>query len=91
MARLALVVAVLIVLAAVVAAGVAVGVRIGRARQRRVQDAIDPQTYHELADFARAVLGPPANIDDIVIIPDHLKAQGRPLLRKISPRRRAAG
>lgn len=82
-----MVVRALIVLAALFL--VLTGVAAGRLLERRRADHIDPQTYREMSNFVRLVLGAQP-VDDPAYIPQWMKDEGQPVLRKIESRRRLA-
>lgn len=73
-----------VVLAAVVLVSGWVGVRIGRAREARERQGVDPGWADNCTDFVREVVMPPvvgvAAIEDIVVLPEKLRDQGRKLL-----------
>lgn len=64
------------------------GKRAGQELQKKAQGAIDPTTYYEMADFVRLVLGAQP-VDDPAYIPEWMKEQGQPVLKKIGTARRA--
>lgn len=82
MIRILIVVAALIVLTGLVAFGIAVGRHWERVVAHSNTRSFDWQTYHELAEFTRCVLGAQP-LEDPAYIPEWLKAQGNPLLAKI--------
>lgn len=88
MVRLVLAAATLVMLAGTVLASVWTGRLLERAAVRRQTDRLDPQTYHEMANFIRLTLGAQP-VDDPAYIPEWMKAQGQPILRKIGTARRA--
>lgn len=87
LAKLILLIAALVILAALITLCVRAGIKIGEGRQSGRRRAIDPTTYYELANFARLVLGAQP-VDDPAYIPEWMKEEGKPLLKKIGTARR---
>lgn len=75
--------AALIVLAGYTAAVAYAGVRVGRAREARDRNGVDPKWARQCEDFVREVVTPPATeaaLNDMVVLPEVLRAKGRTLL-----------
>lgn len=88
LAKLILFIAALVILAGIIAMCIRAGIKIGEERESRRRGAIDPTTYYELANFVRLVLGAQP-VDDPAYIPQWMKEEGQPLLKKIGTARRA--
>jgi hypothetical protein len=59
------------------------GIRIGKTAVRHEQSYIDPDTYHELGNLTRALLAPPATVEDFVVLPEAMQAEAKRLIKKI--------
>lgn len=77
--RLIIYAAAMILLVAIVLTGVAVGRRL----ERRRGAYIDVNVYHRLGNLVRALNAPPADVNDIVILPDSLKQEAKELIEQI--------
>lgn len=81
--KLVIVIAVLVLLVGAAALLINLGIRIGKAAVRHEQSYIDPGTYHRLGNLARALLAPPATVEDFIVLPEALHAEAERLIKVI--------
>jgi hypothetical protein len=86
--RVILLIAVVIAFLAISYGFIATGRLLERAANKRNSARIDPQTYEEMANLIRLVFGAQP-VDDPAYIPQWMKDEGQPVLRKIGTARRA--
>ncbi len=81
--KLIVAIAVIVLLVALVACSIKIGKRLGRDQARREANFIDANTYHRLGNFVRALLAPPENIDEFVVLPPRFKTEANELIELI--------
>jgi hypothetical protein len=81
--RLVIVLAVIVLLIALAGAGYRLGRRAERSQQQRRAGWINPETYHELGNLVRALMSPPREIEDLIVIPDWMRDEADRLIKKI--------
>jgi hypothetical protein len=86
--KIVLPLALLILVIAFALVSIQYGRMLERGKIKRSGGHIDPDTYAELSNLARALVAPPATIDDIVVLPEDLKEETERLVAKIGTARR---